>query len=656
MMRKELVGLHALALAFACAAVPARAQQGRDALARMSLDSLLSVPVDAAARYSQTLADAPASVTILTADQIERYGWRTLDEALQSVRGFYTSYDRNYSYLGVRGFSRPTDYNNRIVLLLNGHVLNESVYNLVGIGTELGIDLRALERIEVVRGPGSALYGTGAMFAVVNLVTRDGAAFGSANASALLGSLGHREVSALAGDRVGALDFLLAVRRGERDGGDLYFAEFDAPENNHGVARGIDWDRFDEALAIAVIGDVRVQARANRRSKGIPTAAWNGVFNDRDGRTRDSWASLALEFERAVSPATNLQLRLHGNGYAYVGWYPQEEGMWRDSDDARWGGLELQLTQDFGPSNRVVLGGGYTRHARADYRAWEAGAVFFEGDYPYHAFALYVQDEVQLTRKLAFTAGLRFDGHSASDDVLSPRLAFIYTPASNTVLKLLAGEAFRAPSVFERFYVADDFKRMQPLAPERIRTFELVWQQRLNRVLSMTSSLYSYHVDDLIDTELDPTDDMAFFENRDRVGAHGFEVELTGALPNGVSGYGSWAVQRAKAHDTNERLTNSPTQLARAGITAPLFQRIIAAVELRYEAARTTIYGSQTDPVWLGNLHVAAPRLWHGLEPRLRVRNALNRAYATPGGFEHVQDAIAQDGRTVTFELTYRFE
>jgi iron complex outermembrane receptor protein len=69
--------------------------------------------VEGAARHSQRLTEAPASVTIVTANDIETFGWRTLADVLKSVRGFHVTYDRNYSYLGVRAFGRPTDYNNR---------------------------------------------------------------------------------------------------------------------------------------------------------------------------------------------------------------------------------------------------------------------------------------------------------------------------------------------------------------------------------------------------------------------------------------------------------------------------------------------------------------------------------------------------------------
>src|SRR6266704_6606531 len=121
-----------------------------------------------ASKYEQKPTEAPASISIVTSDEIQRYGYRSLVEILRSVRGFYATYDRNYSYIGVRGFNRPGDYVTRVLLLLDGHRLNDNVYDQAAIGTESFIDVGAIERIEIIRGPSSSLYGANAVLAAVN--------------------------------------------------------------------------------------------------------------------------------------------------------------------------------------------------------------------------------------------------------------------------------------------------------------------------------------------------------------------------------------------------------------------------------------------------------------------------------------------------------
>ena len=140
----------------------------------LSLEELLQVKISTAAKYEQLAADAPASVTLVTAEDIDLYGYRNLAEILRHTAGFYSSDDRNYTYLGVRGFSRPSDYNNRVLLLLDGHALNESVFGQTLLGNEMPLDMSSIQQVEIVRGPGSALYGSYAMFAVVNVITRKG--------------------------------------------------------------------------------------------------------------------------------------------------------------------------------------------------------------------------------------------------------------------------------------------------------------------------------------------------------------------------------------------------------------------------------------------------------------------------------------------------
>ena len=135
----------------------------------------LEIPsVYGAAKYDQKVNEAPAAVTIITAEQIRKYGYRNFAQILDSVPGLLTNNDRNYGYLGIRGFNRPGDYTSRVLLLIDNHRLNDAIYDQGGSGTEMPIDVDLIDRIEIIKGPGSSLYGTNALFGVVNVTTKRG--------------------------------------------------------------------------------------------------------------------------------------------------------------------------------------------------------------------------------------------------------------------------------------------------------------------------------------------------------------------------------------------------------------------------------------------------------------------------------------------------
>jgi outer membrane receptor protein involved in Fe transport len=130
--------------------------------------------VYAASKHEQKISEAPASVTVVDSDEIEKYGYKSFADILRSVRGLYVTYDRNYSYLGIRGFNRPGDYNSRVLVLVNGHGVNENVFDSALLGHEFPLDVDLIDRVEVIRGPSSSIYGNNAFFGVINVITKKG--------------------------------------------------------------------------------------------------------------------------------------------------------------------------------------------------------------------------------------------------------------------------------------------------------------------------------------------------------------------------------------------------------------------------------------------------------------------------------------------------
>jgi len=100
-----------------------------------TLEELSNITVYTASRHVQKATEAPSSVTVVTRDEIQKYGYRTLADILRSVRGFDITYDRNYTYAGVRGVNRPETYNSRVLLLIDGLRTNNNVYEQAMLGT-----------------------------------------------------------------------------------------------------------------------------------------------------------------------------------------------------------------------------------------------------------------------------------------------------------------------------------------------------------------------------------------------------------------------------------------------------------------------------------------------------------------------------------------
>jgi iron complex outermembrane receptor protein len=648
-MKSALRPLLALALVAAPSA-PVSAQS-RSEVQQISLDSLLNVDVSTASRHTQKVRQAPASMTVITREDIVRFGYHTLPDVLQRVRGFYLSDDLNYTYLGVRGFSRPTDYNNRVLLLLNGLTLNEGMYGLSPLGTDVGVDLDAVERIEIARGPASALYGSSAMFAVINIVTRSAETLEGIDVTAQAGSRGFARASVTAGQSLpGGFDMFLSGAYTNVEGNDIYFQEFDSPETNNGMAENLDWDRYGSVLAVVRGRGFHFQGAYGSRSKGIPTAAWEALFNDPRAQTRDVTTSFRAGFERPLSARTQVTADAYFARYSYTGSYPYEVGSeYGDSTISDRLGVDGQLIWDIAPSHRLVMGANVVRHLRADYRASsDNGQDDSLGDFPFTVAGIYAQHEATLTRTVTLTTGIRHDRTSGERSATAPRVALIYSPSQRRTLKLLYGEAFRVPSPYERNY----YPLTQDLRREHIRTFEAVWEERLADWLRGELSVYHYSTKDLIDTVVDETDGSAFFANRSHVDAPGFEAELEARLPSGLSVWTNYALQLARLDD--EELTNAPRHLGKVGVSAPLFASLRAMAEARHESGRLTLAGSRTDEVFVARTGLSFDAT-HRVHASLVVENVFNAEYATPGGAEHIQSAIPQPGRNVRVGLGVRF-
>jgi outer membrane receptor for ferrienterochelin and colicins len=636
-------------------------------LADLSIDELMQVEVVvSASRYEQEARTAPASITIVPGVEIRERGYRTLAEALGAVRGFYTSYDHVYEYVGTRGFQRPGDYNTRFLLLVDGHRQNDAIYQTASFGAEFPVDVDLIDRIEIVRGPSSSVYGTSAMLGVVNVVTRGGGDLNGIEVSAGVGSAGTGKGRVTYGRPLGQTGrIILSGTLYDSRGRELYFEALDNPETGDGYVNN-DGDRYGSLFGKAKLGDWTLEAAHVLREKGVPTGAWGTVADDDRNKVWDGTTFADLRWERTLRGSVGASAGLHYHRYIYDGDYVFESAAPEDPSDL-FINKDKSVGESVGGDFRIVTprlgrhllsaGVEYRDNIREDQKNYDE-EVYLDSRERGRDWGLYVQDELTIHEKLLATVGLRHDQYETFGGATNPRFALILLPTPSATVKLLYGEAFRAPSPYEMYY-EDSGATQKPnpdLAPETISTFEIAFEQNLGQHWRGTVAGFAYELDDIITLVTDPTDTLLIFSNTERVRSNGVELEVERRSASGWRGRASWSFQRAQDAVSGERLTNSPEQLAALGLTLPLLDgRAEIGLDARYVASQVAVSGTEVDPHAIVNLNIRAPRLWGRWEASLLVTNVFDARYRCPVSDEHPQDSLEQDGRAARAQLVARF-
>jgi outer membrane receptor for ferrienterochelin and colicins len=631
----------------------------------LSLEDLKKVQVYSASMYLQDDRQAPSSVTVVTADEIRKCGYRTLADILRSVRGFYVSYDRNYSYVGVRGFSRPGDYNSRILLLLNGHRLTDNLYNSALIGTEFQLDVDLIDRVEIVRGPSSSLYGTNAFFAVVNVMTREVHHFKGIELAGETDGFGTYKGRSTYGQQIHGLGLFLSGSLYDSAGPSrLFFPAFNSPATNYGYALHLDHDSSANFLGQITFDHFTLESAGSTRDKQIPTASFDSVFGDPRTHTVDDRGYLDLKYERMLQENAELTAHISFDRVTYHGVYADgsaETGSVLNQDFGRgdWTDLDVKVTKPLWQKHKLTVGGNFRYNLRQDQSNYDVA--------PYHPhltdlrdskeWAIFAQDEFSITRQLNLNAGLRHDQYENFGGTTSPRLALIYSPFPRTTFKVMFGRAFRAPNNYELYYSDGETQEANPhLRPETITTTELVWQQDLGARLRFTADGFENRIANLINEQTGLSNGFIFYANTEKVRSRGLEFELAGRTVRDIEGRLSYSFQNTVDSVTGIPVSNSPQHLAKAELIFPLaHRRLFLGSDLQYVSARKTLTGSEVGAYGLANLTLSSREFAGGFQLSGSVYNLFNRIYSDPVGAEIRMPALPQNGRDFRLQLVRTF-
>ena len=515
--------------------------------------------IQAATKTEIPLSKAPGSVTVISAKQIKESGARTIPELLRQVAGVNVRWNPMVQTIDIRSFGQ-NPFTSRVLLLIDGVPYNS--WNKGGFPQHPGFDffmLQSIKRIEVVRGPGSSLYGENAYWGVINIVTLSGEDLQGAEVDVFGGDLESQSIGATYGKSIGEGDFLISARaqRGqlpmafwfengsEVKGSDIFlkgsYKSFEVSYYRHED----EADGFTVPLGF-IPGAVFRSAETVEQSIDILALKTGheirpGITFDADisyARRRGSQCSTCHAFPQDPSFS-----EVKGHGFQAIG--------------------DFRLNIRTIPSHDILVG---VEARRVDTGDHEAQLLTPEEDsrvvLAYTKVAAYVQDQITLADdRVTLTVGARFDGsNDLFEDEVSPRVSVVFNPNDRWVLRSGWSQAFRFPNFNELYNDSWFFSIETPfsafpnsvfgpnpdLQPEKISTFDLGVERRISDTLSAKLDLYQSEVEDFIVLAFvrgaGPTQVRS--ENHpDQATIRGAELELRWRPSEQLTGYVNWAYQ-----------------------------------------------------------------------------------------------------------------
>ncbi len=636
---------------------------------RLNLELRQLDEVSAASRVTESIEDAPSSVSIVSATELRSMRYPTIAEALRGVRGLHVSDDLLYQSAGVRGFSRLGDYGNRVLVLLDGHPTNDNWMGSAYLGYDGRSDLGDVERIEVIRGPGSVLYGTGAFSGVINLVTRrENRTGGEVEFSASGKGVAHSRgrVDLKLGRDAG---MWMSIGGTKATGGDYYFKEF---ADEGGYARGVDGFRTGTLQGRVWWKAVTAQWMLHSREKAVPNGAYETLFADPRMRLNDTHGLLEARFEPRLSEAVQLMSRAHLNYYGFTGKYPYDAGSMGLNDDifrGAWAGGELRLVAQPTKTFRITAGGEGQHHFLVNTRYDDKVEPIDRND-PYQVGAGYLLADFTPSQELRVSGGTRIDWYSTFGSSVNPRAAVILHPYEGGTLKLMGGKAFRAPTPFELYYHDNGATQVQSpnLSPETIYSPEVELAHRFSTTWLGIAGAYANYIKDLVVARGDSTPESPlYYENSSSsVLTTGAEVELRREWRQGWSFSTSYAYQHSRYQQEAAGLRNvpnSPEHLASLRGAFPIIPRtLLGSMRLSVDGGRWDRNDhdgdpeqKRTDPAVIWDVVLSGETARGMLRYAFGVYNAFDWRWSVPVSNDYRHMRMTQSGRTFLFSTSAHF-
>lgn len=631
---------------FACSPVFAASADVTD----IPFESLVQTEIITASKIGQQISNAPSAVSTVTAEDIRRFGYRSLADIIGSMRGLYTTNDRTYTYMGGRGFGRTGDYAGRVMLLIDGYQANDNLYNAAYLGNDGLLDAELIDRVEYVSGPGGVTYGNGAFYGIINVITKKGNDVNGLQTGLDLGSFGSQKERITYGKTLdNGLNVLLSASRLGSDGQTHYYPEFDSPATSNGRSRNLDDERNRRFFGKLIFDKWTLTGAFVSRRKSDPTAQFGADFNTSPNWMQDSNGFVDLKYDEDISERHKVSYRTYYGQYQYQSRAVYSGDFYSEKNLGRWWGSEAKFTNTSFASHKLLYGVEYRNDYQQDFYLPDTSL-----EHSQYLLSGYAQDEYQWLNNLRLNIGARYDYGGKNATFVSPRLAAIYSANEETDVKVSYASAFRRPNAYEKYYSDPTFLLPnQNLRKETVNATEVVIENRPDSQTKIQNSFFYYTTHNLIATGEVAGSGILRYGNLDNASTRGADIELDHIWKSGMHLKTSYAWQYAE-NSNGQWLVNSPRHLFKSNFSMPLLSnKVFLGLELQSFGRRLTEQRNEMAGYSLMNVSLSSTNLIPHVNVSATVRNVFDRDYAIVASNFNTQETILQDGRNIWVQMVY---
>lgn len=656
-------------------------------------------------KTKKKITQAPSIISVITADEIKNMGARNLNDVLYTVPGFGLQMSRGFgrSEFEVRGVG--TNNSEKVLVLIDGHKINNPFFGgATTYTTNMPVD--NIKRVEVIRGPGSALYGANAFMAVINIITKKAKDVNGAKFTAARGSFDTWRGNILFGNQPadklkvsGSLDYFdtdgahLEVHRDALYVGPPPFII--QPGTSMAPGRTDRWvKRYGVDLNFEY-GELFLKTNFLDVKHGAFVGVRNALSDETEMKFKQYFAELGFDhaFNKDSSLSakvyydqfdTEMLFELYPEGYTVtlppvVGrTYTYPNGLFtRPSFKNRTVGINLQWEYKPFKDNQLLIGfvheqiTQYNVETRGNFDPQTWGAYLdsnplfrdmtasrsFNRPADRRVQALYIQDDWEINKYLNLTLGVRRDDYSDFGHAVSPRTGLTIHPTENMDIKLLYGRAFRAPNFEELFNQNNVAVLGNPnLDAEKINTYEAGFEYRLNSFYNF--SINYFHMDITNHIVQSGAALPRTFTNTGAVEIDGVETEFKVKYSKDNYGYINYTFQDAKDRSIGGNLPNATKRRGNFGVNFALTKYLNTNLHARYcgKRLRLNTDGRKELPSYtVYDLALILKEFWSTMEVKGSIYNLFDKEYVDPSALTSLPSDEPQPGRNFMLEISYKF-